>query len=57
MSSVMVPRSIEEALSVPEWKAAVLKEICALKQNNTWSLVELPQGKSTVECKWVFSEV
>ena len=50
----MIPRSIEEALSVPEWKAAVLKEIRALKQNNTWSLVELPWGKSIVGCKWVF---
>src|SRR5262249_53882932 len=23
--------------------------------NNTWDLVSLPDGKSTVECTWVFS--
>ena len=55
ISSIMIPRSIEEVLSVPEWKAAVLEEMRALKQNNTWSLVELPQGKSIVGCKWVFT--
>ena len=55
MSSVLIPRSIKEALLVPEWKAAVLEEMRALKQNNIWSLVELPQGKSTVGCKWVFT--
>ena len=27
----------------------------AFRQNNTWSLVELPQGKNTVGCKWVFT--
>ena len=55
MSSVMIPRSIEDALFVLEQKAHVLEEMCALKQKNTWCLVELPQGNSTVGCKWVFT--
>lgn len=25
-----------------------------LKQNNTYSLVELPHGKNTIGCKWIF---
>ena len=29
-------------------------EMDALKQNKTWDLMELPQGKKLVGCKWVF---
>lgn len=49
ISSEIIPESIEEALFVPEWKTTVLE------QNNTWSLVELPQEKGTVGCKWLFT--
>ena len=55
VSSIVIPRSIEEALNVSEWKTAVLEEMHALKQNNTWSLVELLKDKSVVACKWVFT--
>lgn len=48
LSSVILPISIQEALTIPEWKVIVLEEMCALKQNNTWDLVELPQGKKSV---------
>lgn len=30
------------------------KEIEALETTNAWSLVQLPQGKHCIECKWVF---
>jgi len=46
---------IDEALAVPEWKNVVLEEMRALEKNNTWSLVELPQDKKVVGCKWVFT--
>eukprot|EP00253_Pinus_taeda_P025872 PITA_25872 len=29
-------------------------EMMALSKNGTWDLVELPKGKKTVGCKWVF---
>jgi len=31
------------------------KELEALKKNNTWKLLPLPEGKKLVGCKWVFS--
>ena len=49
-----VLRTIEDVLVVPKWKNVVLKEMRALEKNDTWSLVELPQDKSVVGCKWVF---
>jgi len=29
-------------------------EIAALEDNHTWTLVDLPSGKSPIGCKWVF---
>ncbi|KAL4562118.1 hypothetical protein LXL04_034312 [Taraxacum kok-saghyz] len=55
LSSISIPRTIEEAMTNPEWKKAVLEEMSALKQNQTWSIVDLPHGKQTVGCKWVFN--
>ena len=50
-----VPRNIQEALKSPEWKAAVLEEMKALKKNETWDVVEIPRGKTPIGCKWVFT--
>lgn len=33
--------------------SAMLDELTALKQNQTWDLVNLPKGKNLVGCKWV----
>lgn len=49
-----VPRTIQEALSDPNWKLAVKEEMDALNKNNTWSIIDLPQDKNAVGCKWVF---
>ena len=51
---ISVPKKIQEALRVPEWKQAVFDEIQALKKNGTWELSDLPKGKKPVGCKWVF---
>ena len=55
LSSCHIPSSVEEALSDPEWTQAMQEELEALKKNNTWKLVPLPEGKKIVGCKWVFS--
>lgn len=33
----------------------MLEEIHALEENQTWDLVDLPEGKKSVGCKWVFT--
>ena len=55
VSSVVIPKSVYEALNVPEWKEAMLEEMRALEKNATWEKVDLPDGKTTVGCKWVFT--
>ena len=55
LDSAQIPNSIQEALKDPAWKQAVEEEIRALKSNETWTLVELPQGKKPVGCKWIFT--
>ena len=42
-------------LQVPEWKEAILEEMRTLEKTGTWETVELPVGKKTMGCKWVFT--
>ncbi|RVW87778.1 Retrovirus-related Pol polyprotein from transposon RE1 [Vitis vinifera] len=44
-----------EVLEDHKWKSVMVEEMKALQKNSTWELVELPQEKMTVGCKWVFS--
>ena len=55
IDSISVPKTVTEALNHPGWKNAMLEEICALEDNHTWKLVDLPQGKKVVGCMWVFA--
>ena len=55
LDQTQVPKSIQEALAIPKWKAAVEEEIRALEKNGTWKITELPPGKRPVGCKWVFT--
>lgn len=50
-----MPRNIQEALEESAWKLAVFEEMNALKKNDTWEMVELPEKKKVVGCKWVFT--
>ncbi|RVW27145.1 Retrovirus-related Pol polyprotein from transposon RE1 [Vitis vinifera] len=47
---VAVPPSLDEG-----WRQAMVDEMAALHSNDTWDLVVLPSGKSTVGCRWVYT--
>ena len=51
------PRTLEEALASEhgeQWKAAADSEFKSLMDNETWDLVDLPDGREAISCRWVF---
>ena len=51
------PKTYKQATKSPnakQWENAMLEEISSLEKHNTWDLVDLPEGKNLVGCKWVF---
>ncbi|RVW83299.1 Retrovirus-related Pol polyprotein from transposon RE1 [Vitis vinifera] len=52
---IALKKSTSEALSHPGWRQAMVDEMAALHSNDTWDLVVLPSGKSTVGCRWVYT--
>ena len=55
LSCLEIPKTVQNALAIPEWREAVLEEMKALEKNRTWDIEALPKGKKTVGCKWVFT--
>uniref|UniRef100_A0A2N9EG31 Integrase catalytic domain-containing protein n=1 Tax=Fagus sylvatica TaxID=28930 RepID=A0A2N9EG31_FAGSY len=55
LSVVSIPNSVQEALKDPRWKEAMNEEMKALQKNSTWEVVDLPEGKIPVGCRWVFT--
>ncbi|MCO5606455.1 hypothetical protein L7F22_060643 [Adiantum nelumboides] len=54
ISHIKEPQSYEEAFTKQEWLAAMDEEYNALLKNDTWKLVDLPQGKKAIGSKWVY---
>ncbi|GAA0152297.1 hypothetical protein LIER_10810 [Lithospermum erythrorhizon] len=54
LSNFTIPNIINETLTLPNWKHAVLEKMNSLYKNK-WELVNLPPTKRTVGCKWVFT--
>jgi histone deacetylase 1/2 len=49
-----LPRSVRDALTDPNWRAAMQAEFDALIDNDTWRLVSRPSGVNVVTGKWIF---
>ena len=47
-------KTIKTALSHPGWKTAMLDELVALHQNETWQLVPRTSNMHVIGSKWVF---
>jgi len=53
-----VPTTYNEAVSRPDaenWKRAMDDEIKSLESNNTFTVTELPETKTVVARKWVYT--
>jgi Reverse transcriptase (RNA-dependent DNA polymerase) len=48
------PTTYTQASKEVHWRATMAKELDALAQNNTWSLVPTSEAINVVGCKWVF---
>ena len=51
------PKTYKQALRSEDsdrWKDAMNDEYNSLTKHNTWDLVDLPEGKNLVGCKWVY---
>lgn len=55
LSFVRIPNSMQEALSNQNWQAAMEEELRSLKKNDTWKIVDLPIGKKSMGCRWIFT--
>lgn len=57
ITSLNEPISYEEAMKSSEkdeWLKAMQNEMDSLKENETWTLVDLPKGKKPIGCRWVY---
>ena len=53
------PITFQEAIHNQEksrWMGAMVEEIQFLHKNQTWDLVEPPEGKRAIGCKWVYKK-
>lgn len=51
------PQTVNEAFKSDDhekWVVAMKEEMLAHKQNGTWTLSELPEGRKAIKMKWVF---
>ena len=55
LNSISFPNTVCEALSHPGRSSAMIDEMQALNDNDTWDLVPLPTGKKVIGCRWVFA--
>ena len=54
LDSISLSNTVRETLSHPGWCSAMVEEMQALDDNDTWNLVQLPVGKKAIGCRWVF---
>ena len=47
------PWDFSEAKALKAWVDAYKDEICSIKKNNTWTLVDLPKGVKPIGRKWI----
>ena len=52
--SIADPICFEEAIKYESWQGPMDEEIEAIEKNQTWQLVNLPEGKDAIGVKWIY---
>ena len=55
LNFTIVPKFVQEAMSISSWESAMEVEMSTLSENTTWSLVTHPPRKTIVGCRWVYT--
>ena len=55
LNSTVVPKFVQENMSISGWKSAMEAEMATLSETATRSLVTCPPGKTIVGCHWVYT--
>ena len=55
IQDIPIPKTTDEAMKSTRWKEAMDEEMRALLENNTWEIIDLPDGKKSVSCRWVYT--
>jgi len=45
-----------DVLDAKYWDKAIRIEIDSIKQNNTWTIVDMSKGAKLIGCKWIFKK-
>jgi hypothetical protein len=45
------PTSFTEADYSPSWRKVMMEEMMSIKENNSWSLVDLPPSRKSIRVK------
>ena len=48
------PTTFDEAWEIPEWKAAIVRELTGIEDRKTWREEILPDGRKAMKVRWVF---
>ncbi|GAA0173422.1 transmembrane signal receptor [Lithospermum erythrorhizon] len=54
LSIIQEPSTYKQARFNHDWIQAMKAELKALEDNNTWELTNLPSGKNTIVCRWIY---
>lgn len=50
----MSPAQIKGRPDEQFWNQAMQDEMTSLLENGTWKMVDLPEGKKAIKCRWIF---
>lgn len=54
LQDVYEPKSVKEALALPQWCKAMQDVFQSIQENNTWELVPRPSHRKVIGVKWIY---